>query len=67
MRYRNQPPIFCDHCAALAFATLDDAPLCAECLQKKLAKGLHMVKKIEPLSFMNGSSFPPRTASQSRT
>ena len=46
----HHPPIFCDHCASLAFALLDDAPLCAKCLQKVLSKGdSHLMKRIEPL------------------
>lgn len=33
----RKPPIFCDNCSSLALATLDDAPLCAECLMAALA------------------------------
>ena len=33
----NKPPIFCDNCSSLALATVDDAPLCAECMMAALA------------------------------
>ncbi len=48
----SRPPIFCDDCATLALATLDDAPLCADCLQALLDKGdVRLVERIAPLHF----------------
>ena len=48
----NKPPIFCDECASLALATMEDAPLCAQCLQALLETGgFSIAQKIEPLKF----------------
>ncbi len=48
----SRPPIFCDDCASLALATLDDAPLCAKCLQALLSRSdSATLKRIEPLQF----------------
>ena len=46
----SKPPIFCDDCASLALATLDDAPLCAKCLQKILDRNQgKLMDRIAPL------------------
>lgn len=51
----SRPPVFCDDCASLALATLDDAPLCAKCLQALLSRSEEtMVERIEPLHFESG-------------
>lgn len=50
MSRRSQPPIFCDDCASLALAMLDDAPLCAKCLRESLGKAVNPCDtRIEPL------------------
>jgi uncharacterized Zn finger protein (UPF0148 family) len=50
----RQAPIFCDNCSTLAFANIDGAVLCAQCLEKELK--LHVGNKgranIEPLEFV---------------
>ncbi len=36
---RHAPsPIFCDHCASLALAELDTAPLCERCLLREVGR-----------------------------
>ena len=48
----SKPPIFCDDCASLALATVDDAPLCANCLQARLSRSeIRATARIEPLQF----------------
>jgi hypothetical protein len=53
----SRPPIFCDDCASLAMATLDDAPLCAKCLQAQLNRSdSKLLHRIEPLHFETGTT-----------
>ena len=47
----NELPIFCDNCSALAFAELDTAPLCMDCLLKAVNRSGTHTARIEPLKF----------------
>jgi hypothetical protein len=44
-------PIFCDNCANLALAKLDDAPFCLRCLLAVIKKSDNpsLIKKTQPL------------------
>ena len=56
----KQPPIFCDHCASLAFAFLDDTPLCAQCLDRMVKGGAAKLEgRVTPLSIEIGIPSAP--------
>jgi hypothetical protein len=59
MKTLKELPIFCGRCPTLAFAILDDAPLCEACLVQQIDAngGLLSTMKIEPLQFI-----PPKTS-----
>jgi hypothetical protein len=54
MNTLKELPIFCDRCPTLAFAIIDDAPLCEACLVQHIDSqgGLISTMKIEPLQFV---------------
>ncbi len=49
METLKELPIFCDNCPTLAFARVDDAPLCEACLMAAIKQNASL--KIEPLQF----------------
>ncbi len=55
-------PIFCDNCATLALAELDDAPLCERCLMEAIqgSDDREIALKVTPLRFKE-----PRSLSKS--
>ena len=61
----NELPIFCDNCATLALAELDDAPLCESCLMDAVNQSAdrQIANRIAPLQFreprMVAKSFTP--------
>jgi hypothetical protein len=50
-----KPPIFCDHCATLAVAELDGAPLCTDCILVELAGDAEatFAGRVTPLHLMH--------------
>jgi hypothetical protein len=60
MKILKELPIFCDRCPTLAFAILDEAPLCEACLveQIQVNGGFASTMKIEPLQFVPTKTVP---------
>ncbi len=60
MNTLKELPIFCEKCPTLAFAILDDAPLCEACLMQQIDEmgGLGSMMKIEPLQFLPAKAAP---------
>jgi hypothetical protein len=54
MKALMELPIFCEQCATLALAILDEAALCEACLMKQVDSHNRVLSamKIEPLQFV---------------
>ncbi len=56
MPITRTPPVFCDHCSALAVAQLDGAPHCTACLINVVRKDYEgLLNLVEPLRFFHDS------------
>lgn len=57
MTTMKELPIFCDNCPTLAFAVLNDAPLCEACLMEAIQNSTEL--RIEPLTFKEPKIYTP--------
>lgn len=61
----RRPPVFCDHCANLAVAELDSAPLCTTCLLREIGasgarlEARRLVAPLNLVSVRDSTPVPP--------